>query len=133
MSNLVSVCYADRFTNLSAIVKDESKSLHSAFWSMVKKDPVLDGVLFDFINSDGNYVEISAMALHSALMSFVVEHFPMIYHSVLDRHNSYVLNCEVAQASMLDPAQEQAQWALWEQQDAQQDAQDKIDMYRNEY
>ena len=131
MQNLVSVSESARFDLLRQHAKNNVPALVERFWSDVRKNESWDLILFTAIKEDGE----ECWSLLRGKLEDMLEGYlsPNAFSDLLYDYNHAVTACEVAQASLLEPHEEQEQWAIWEQQDAVQDAQDKIDMYRNEY
>ena len=131
MQNLVSVSESDRFDLLRQHAKNRVPALVESFWSDVRNNESWDLILFTAINEDGEECwSLLRGKLEEKLASYLS---PDALKDLLYDYNHAVTACEVAQASLLEPHEEQEQWEIWERLDAAQDAQDEIDRYRNEY
>ena len=135
-SSLVQITSAAKFADLASLVKHHASFVHGKFWSMVKADQHLDGVHFSYANSDEASVESEASAreLHEALIACCYQYLSVdMTQEILQTNRDNVLHWEVAQASVLEPHEEAAQWALWEKLDAQHEQDCMMQMYQNEY
>ena len=131
MQNLVSVSESARFDLLRQHAKNNVPALVERFWSEVRNNKSWDLILFTAINEEGEECwKLLRGKLEDMLQGYLS---PDALKDLLYDYNHAVTACEVAQASLLEPHEEEQQWAIWEQQDAVQDAQDKIDLYWNEY
>ena len=131
MQNLVSVSESDRFDLLRQHAKNNVPALVESFWSEVRNNKSWDLILFTAINEEGEECwKLLRGKIEEKLESYLS---PDALKDLLYDYNHAVMACEVAQASLLEPHEEQEQWAIWERLDAAQDEQDRIDLYRNEY
>lgn len=131
MQNLVSVSESARFDLLRQHAKNNVPALVERFWSEVRNNKSWDLILFTAINEEG---EECWKLLRGKLKDMLEGYLsPDALNDLLYDYNHAVAACEVAQASLLEPHEEEQQWDIWERQDSAQDVQDRIDMYRNEY
>ena len=131
MQNLVSVSESDRFDLLRQHAKNNVPALVERFWSEVRNNESWDLIFFTAVNEDGEECwKLLRGKLEDMLEGYLS---PDALKDLLYDYNHAVTAYEVAQASLLEPHEEQEQWAIWERLDAAQDEQDRIDMYRNEY
>ena len=136
MANLVHVSNVSKFNDLLALVKHHASFVHARFWAKVKADRELDFVHFCYVNDDEDSKESEAASrkLHTALIECCTQYLsPEMVEELQQINRTNILHWEVAQASMLEPHEEAAQWALWEKLDAQHEQDCIMDMYRNEY
>lgn len=136
MANLVHVSNASKFNDLLGLVKHHASFVNTKFWALVKADEDLNNKLLCLSGE----IEVTAKtecyaaSLHNVLLDCCNAYLSADFVAELININrTNVLHMEVAQASMLEPHEEAAQWALWERLDAQSEQDQKMEMHRNEY
>lgn len=136
MANLVHVSSGAKFDDFVDLVKHHASFVADKFWAKVKADQDLDALHFSYVyeNKDSAESEAAARDLHGVLINCCNQYLSVQMVEELQQINrTNVLHWEIAQASMLEPHEEAAQWALWEKLDAQHEQDCIVDMYRNEY
>ena len=128
------VSSSDRLDRMSYAIKERAPYIIDRFWAMVKKSAALDMVLFTSSHGEEDEREKADATLYAALADYASTMLPAdemadIKYEVAQ----YVIHCEVAQASMLEPEEEAAVWDAWDIIDQAAETQAHYDMWWNEY
>lgn len=126
---------SDRFSHVASRLKYNFPCIHEDVWAFIKSSDSLDPVHYEaiFNESEEAYSQLLKVLPDLVLRAAGSTLGGCIVVQMQEWEQTYVTHCEVAQASQLEPHEEQEVWAMWERIDAQQTEQDKIDAYLNEY
>lgn len=134
MLNMPFVSAADRMDRLSVAIKQRAPFIVDRFWSMAKKSIELDKALFVSTNGEEHQREEADVMLYNAMLALAYDMLPAdVMADITYEVAQYVTYCEVAQASMMEPDEEAAVWAVWEAIDQAAEADARYEMWRNEY
>jgi hypothetical protein len=119
------------FENLVGQTKFYAPFIITKFWSDVKQSRALEVAHFNAVNND---CEDSYKQLADKLTEVLNSQLPAdIAEVILYNNKIYQTHCEVAQASMLEPHEEEEVWAVWDEWDGQAAYDERFEMYYNEY
>lgn len=134
MANMPFVSNASIFSIMTEWLADNAPFVTTRFYSAVKGSVRLDQALFDSIRGDDDEQHDAHRALIVELWNVVAGCLSPAMVEELEYHTkNAITHMEVAQASNMEPWEEEEVWAQWERLDAQQAEQDRFDMYYNEY
>lgn len=134
MTTLPFVTNTSIFAIMTGWLSVHAPFVNDRFWGRVKNNAELDSILFASTHGDDDEQHDAHRALIVELWDVVAGCLSSAMVEELDCHTrTAITHMEVAQASNLEPWEEQEVWAHWERIDAQQAEQDRLNMYYNEY
>ncbi len=128
------ISFGDKYEALSQYIKQSFGLVFDSFCERLKDEQDLDDVHYKSIYGNEKEKEASSRVLYGALLEHCREYLsPKVIDNINENMRQSELHMQEARISQMEPHEQVKAYQILERIDRQQDMQDKIDMYRNEY
>lgn len=128
------VSFSDKYDALSQYLKHSFGLVFDSFCERLKDEQDLDDVHYKSLYGNEKEKEASSRVLYVALLEHCKEYLsPKVIDNINEKMRQSEMHMQEARISQMEPHEQVKAYQLLERIDRQQDVQDKIDMYRNEY
>lgn len=128
------VSFGDKYEALSQYLKQSFGLVFESFCERLKNEPELDDVYYKVIYGNEKEKEASSRILYGALLEHCKDYLsPKVIDNINENMRQSELHMQEARIGQMEPHEQVKAYAILDRIDRQQDKQDEIDMYRNEY
>ncbi len=128
------VSFSDKYEALSQYLRDSFGLVYDSFCERLKNEQDLDDTLYKSIYGNEKEKETSSRMLYGALLEHCKEYLsPKVIDNINENMRQSELHMQEARISQMEPHEQEQAYRFLDKLDRQQDQQDKIDIYRNEY
>lgn len=128
------VSFSDKYDALSQYLKHSFGLVFDSFCERLKDEQDLDDVHYKSVYGNEKEKEASSRVLYVALLEHCKEYLsPKVIDNINEKMRQSELHMQEARIGQMEPHEQELAYRMLDKLDRQQDAQDKIDMYRNEY